>query len=105
MASIDHTHDLAVARAPSMAAATPPQGSNAAPNNQTPGHPSFRSLLTRVSTAITDMPCEKSPLRCSKPGRAVHKLRSLLHRMQDPDAKAQEDAGCCCWQHAPEGLG
>ena len=45
------------------------------------------------------------PLRCSKPGRAVHKLRRLLHRMQDPDAKAKEDASCCCGQHAHEGLG
>ncbi|KFY08438.1 hypothetical protein V492_06226, partial [Pseudogymnoascus sp. VKM F-4246] len=42
MASIDHAQNLAAARAPPMAAATPPQGSNAAPNNQTPGHPSFR---------------------------------------------------------------
>ncbi|OBT73977.1 hypothetical protein VF21_06008 [Pseudogymnoascus sp. 05NY08] len=45
MTSIDYAHNLAAARAPTMAAATPPQGSNAAPNNQTPGHPSFRRCV------------------------------------------------------------
>lgn len=49
MASIDHVHNLAAARAPSMAAPTPPQGSNAAPNSQTPGHPSFRRCVAIYS--------------------------------------------------------
>ncbi|KFX93242.1 hypothetical protein O988_06907 [Pseudogymnoascus sp. VKM F-3808] len=60
MASLDHAQNLAAARAPPMAASTPPQGSNAAPNNQTPGHPSFRRQ--RASRACET--CHARKVRC-----------------------------------------
>jgi hypothetical protein len=31
---------------------TPPQGSNAAPNNQTPGHPSFRRFVASFLSSV-----------------------------------------------------
>jgi len=30
-------------------------------------------------------------MRCRQLGRAMHKLRSILHRMQNPDAETEED--------------
>lgn len=66
MASIDHTHNLAAARAPPMAAApTPPQGSNAAPNSQTPGHPSFRRCVAICSPVPDPFPALYTSLAIS----------------------------------------
>jgi hypothetical protein len=59
MASLDHEkhqqlqqqqHSVAAAQPANAMANTPPQGINAAPNSQTPGHPSFRRCVASSKT-------------------------------------------------------
>ncbi|KAI9799386.1 MAG: hypothetical protein M1833_004086 [Piccolia ochrophora] len=87
-----------------MSSEDPPSGAPAAaPQSQTPGHPSFRRFVNSASHdpdltpwrvyQTTRIKGVRGALRCRQSRGTLHQLRGFFHRVQDSDPEEKEANG------------